>query len=151
MLLAASPRRLVDDWIEVFNLAGAQLERLAPAQSCRLAAISDLLAGGAEDGLTLLIYPLPVGSRLLLLRRAEPVFDWSLPEDDDDLVREVQRCVAFFRRQDPSATSLRLLLGGSLPCQDRLQSTLGVGAEILTAEPYGSLVLQGLAMPERGR
>jgi Tfp pilus assembly PilM family ATPase len=151
MLLGASPRRLVDDWIEVFNLAGAQLERLAPAQSCRLAAMSDLLRGGAEDELTLLIYPLPVGARLLLLRRSEPVFDWSLPEDDEDLVREVQRCVGFFRRQDPSVASLRLLLGGSLPCQDRLQSTLGVGAEILTAEPYGSLVLQGLAMPERGR
>lgn len=80
MLLAVASRKLVDDWIEVFNLAGAQLERLAPAQSCRLAAVNALLEHAAEDVLTLLIHPLPVGARLLLLRRAEPVFDWPLPE-----------------------------------------------------------------------
>jgi Tfp pilus assembly PilM family ATPase len=151
MLLAVSPRQVVDDWIDVFSLAGAQLERLSPAQSCRLAAVSSLLEGAPEEELTLLIHPLPVGARLVLLRRAEPVFNWSLPEGDDELVREVRRCVDFYRRQDPAVGPLRLLMSTSLSCQDRLQDALGVSAETLTADPYGSLVLQGLAMPGRDR
>jgi Tfp pilus assembly PilM family ATPase len=151
MLLAVASRKLVDDWIEVFNLAGAQLERLAPAQSCRLAAVNALLEHSAEDVLTLLIHPLPVGARLLLLRRAEPVFDWPLPEEDDQLVREVARCVAFYRRRHPSVHRLRLLLSAPLASQDDLQDALGVRAELLTPQPFGSLVLQGLAMVERDR
>ncbi len=148
MLLAVASKKLVEDWIEVFNLAGAQLERLAPPQSCRLAAVTALLQQAPDDQLTLLIHPLPAGGRLLLLRRAEPVFDWSLPQADDDLVGEVNRCEAFYRRHDPSVRRLRLLLSAPLPCQDRLQDALGVRAEILTPEPFGSLVLQGLAMAE---
>jgi hypothetical protein len=151
MLLAVASKKLVEDWIEVFNLAGAQLERLAPPQSCRLAAVTALLQQAPDDELTLLIHPLPAGGRLLLLRRAEPVFDWSLPQADDDLVGEVKRCEAFYRRHDPSVRRLRLLLSAPLPCQDRLQDALGVRAEILTPEPFGSLVLQGLAMAEPAR
>lgn len=151
MLLAVASRKLVDDWIEVFNLAGAQLERLAPAQSCRLAAVNALLEHAAEDVLTLLIHPLPVGARLLLLRRAEPVFDWPLPEGEDQLVREVARCVAFYRRRHPGLHRLRLLLSAPLASQDHLQDTLGVRAELLSPQPFGSLVLQGLAMAERDR
>ncbi|WP_254952647.1 MULTISPECIES: hypothetical protein [unclassified Cyanobium] len=151
MLLAVASRKLVDDWIEVFNLAGAQLERLAPAQSCRLAAVNALLEHAAEDVLTLLIHPLPVGARLLLLRRAEPVFDWPLPEGEDQLVREVARCVAFYRRRHPGLHRFRLLLSAPLASQDHLQDTLGVRAELLSPQPFGSLVLQGLAMAERDR
>ncbi len=151
LLMAVAPRKLVDDWIDVFNLAGVQLERLAPAQSCRLAAVSSLLEAAPEDELTVLIHPLPAGAQLLLLRRTEPVFDWRLPQDDDALVREVNRCVTFYRRQDPSIRRLRLLLSSPLPSQDSLQDALGVRAEILTPEPFGSLVLQGLAMAEAVR
>ena len=125
MLLAVASKKLVEDWIEVFNLAGAQLERLAPPQSCRLAAVTALLQQAPDDQLTLLIHPLPAGGRLLLLRRAEPVFDWSLPQADDDLVGEVNRCEAFYRRHDPSVRRLRLLLSAPLPRQDRLQDALG--------------------------
>ena len=126
MLLAVASKKLVEDWIEVFNLAGAQLERLAPPQSCRLAAVTALLQQAPDDQLTLLIHPLPAGGRLLLLRRAEPVFDWSLPQADDDLVGEVNRCEAFYRLHDPSVRRLRLLLSAPLPCQDRLQDALWV-------------------------
>ncbi|MDM7952351.1 MAG: hypothetical protein QUV07_03920 [Cyanobium sp. CZS 25K] len=151
MLLAVASRKLVEDWIDVFNLAGVQLERLSPAPSCRLAALNTLLALAPEDELTLLIHPLPAGGRLLLLRRAEPVFDWPLPQEDDKLVAEVNRCVAFYRRRDPSVRRLRLLLSAPLSCQDSLQDALGVRAEILTPEPFGSLVLQGLATVEPAR
>ena len=48
--MAVAPRKLVDDWIDVFNLAGVlQLERLAPAQSCRLAAVTSLLEAAPAD------------------------------------------------------------------------------------------------------
>ncbi|WP_216902179.1 hypothetical protein [Synechococcus sp. CCY 9618] len=151
MLMAVASRQLVDDWIEVFTLAGAQLERLAPAQSCRLAAVNALLERAPDDELTVFIHPLAEGARLLLLRRAEPVFNWLLPEMDDDLVREVQRCVSFYRRQDPSVRRLRLLLSAPVAGQETLQNALGIPAEILTPEPYGSLVLQGLAMAESER
>ncbi len=151
LLLAVASKKLVEDWIEVFSLAGAQLERLAPAQSCRLAAVNAVLDRAPEDELTVLIHPLAVGARLLLLRRAEPVFDWALPEGVDELVREVNRCVAFYRRQDPAVRRLRLLLSAPVDGQEKLQDSLRVRAEILTPEPYGSLVLQGLAMVERDR
>jgi Tfp pilus assembly PilM family ATPase len=151
MLLAVAAKQLVDDWIEVFNLAGAQLERLAPAQSCRLAAVDTLLEMAPEGSLSILIHPLPVGARLVLLRRTEPVFEWPLAQDDADLVKEVNRCVAFYRRRDDSVRQLRLLLSAPLDCQDALQASLGVRAELLTPEPFGSLVLQGLAVVESVR
>ncbi|MEA5412159.1 hypothetical protein VB737_10320 [Synechococcus sp. BA-120 BA3] len=151
LLMAVAPRKLVDDWIDVFNLAGVQLERLAPAQSCRLAAVTSLLEAAPADELTVLIHPLPAGAQLLLLSRTEPVFDWPLPQDDEALVREVNRCVTFYRRRAPSIRRLRLLLSAPLPSQDSLQDALGVRAEILTPEPFGSLVLQGLAMVESVR
>ncbi len=151
LLLAVASRKLVEDWIEVFSLAGAQLERLAAAQSCRLAAVNAVLDRAPEDELTILIHPLAVGARLLLLRRAEPVFDWALPAGEDALVREVNRCVSFYRRQDPAVRRLRLLLSGPVDGQEKLQDSLRVRPEILTPEPYGTLVLQGLAMVERDR
>ncbi len=151
LLMAVAPRKLVDDWIDVFNLAGVQIERLAPAQSCRLAAVTSLLEAAPEDELTVLIHPLPAGAQLLLLHRTEPVFDWPLPQEDDALVRDVNRCVTFYRRRVPSIRRLRLLLSAPLPSQDSLQDALGVRAEILTPEPFGSLVLQGLAMAEPAR
>jgi hypothetical protein len=148
MLLAVASRALVEDWIQVFNLAGAQLERLAPAQSCRLAAIQSLLDQAPDDELTLLLHSLEAGARLLLAHRGVPVFEWVLPDDEEGQVVEVNRCVGFYRRQDPQVRRLRLLLSEPFPVQERLQDALGVKAEILTPHPYGSLVLQGLAMRE---
>jgi hypothetical protein len=43
---------------------------------------------------------------------------------------------------------LRLLLAGELPGWEQLEQVLGVRAEQLNPEPFGSLVLQGLASPE---
>jgi hypothetical protein len=148
MLLAVSSKALVDDWIQVFNLAGAQLERLAPAQSCRLTAIQSLLEKAPDDELTLLLHSPEEAPRLLLLRQGLPVFEWVLPTDEEGQLAEIRRCVAFYRRQDPQVRRLRLLLSEPFPLQDQLQSALGVKAEILSPTPYGSLVLQGLAMRE---
>jgi Tfp pilus assembly PilM family ATPase len=148
MLLAAAPRKLLDAWIQVFNMAGVRLERLAPAQSCQLAALNPLLEGAPSDQLIALVDAGPEDRRLLLIRQALPVFEWELPADDDALVAEVNRCVSFYRRRDPAVRAVRLLLAQPFPRQQELERQLGVAAEELTADPFDSLVLQGLAIPE---
>lgn len=149
MLLSAAPRSLVEAWIEVFNLAGARLDRLAPAQSCQLAALHPLLDRAPRGQLTALLDPLPEGCRLVLFRSHQPVFERLLPTDDGTgPVDELVRCLAFYRRQDPAARELRLLMTAPMACQDALERALGLEGELLRPEPWGSLVLQGLATPE---
>lgn len=147
-LLVATPRALVHAWIEVFNLAGARLERLAPAQTCQLAALQPLLDKSLPGQLIVLLDPVPEACRLVLLRGGLPVFEHLLPEDPDDLVDELQRCLRFYRRRDPHATSLRLLLTAPLLDQELIEEAVGVKAKLLEVEPFGSLVLQGLAQRE---
>ena len=43
---------------------------------------------------------------------------------------------------------VRLLLTDTVPMRAQLEARLSLLAEDLTPEPFGSLVLQGLAMPE---
>jgi hypothetical protein len=148
MLLAAAPRALVDAWIQVFNLAGVQLERLAPAQTCQLAALQERLAGAPGDRLIALLEAGPEERRLVLVEGGVPVFEWELPGDDGALVAEVARCLRFYRRRSPEVRDLELLLVRPSPLAERLARELATTPVPLTAEPFGSLVLQGLATPE---
>jgi hypothetical protein len=43
---------------------------------------------------------------------------------------------------------VRLLLTDPLPLRPQVEARLSLLAEEITPEPFGSLVLQGLAMPE---
>jgi Tfp pilus assembly PilM family ATPase len=151
VLLAAAPRLLVDTWIEVFNLAGARLERLAPAQSCQLVALEPLLREAPPGQLIALFDPLDDNCRLVLLRSGAPVFERLLPGQGAPFLSEVKRCLAFYRRQDPQARELRVLLTGPLVSQAELERELGLVAEELSPDPYGSLVLQGLEHQEANR
>ncbi len=63
---------------------------------------------------------------------------------------EVSRCISFYRRQDPAVRQVRLLLAQPFERRRELERQLGVTAEELTAEPFASLALQGLATPESG-
>lgn len=148
MLLAAVPRTVVDRWVEVFNIAGAQLDRLAAPQSCQLAALEDLLQTCPAEDLVALLDPFEDGCRLILFRAGLPVFERLLPLQDDSLIAELQRSLAFYSRQDPQAAGLRLLLTSPLPVQERLGQEIGVGPELITPEPFASLVLQGLSLPD---
>jgi Tfp pilus assembly PilM family ATPase len=146
MLLAVAPRVLVNAWIEVFNLAGAQLDRLAPAQSCQLLALQAHMAGAPTDQLIVLLDPQPRACRLLLLRDGLPVFERNLPAAGEPLVAELKRCLAFYRRQDRQVRRTRLLLTGPLQPIEPLELALGVEAQTVgPEEPFASLVLQGLA------
>lgn len=149
MLLVTAPTQLVDDWIDVFNLAGVHLDRLAPAQICQLAPLSGLLAQADPDELVLLLDPAADHCRLLMLRSGIPVFEHRLPGEPDQLLSELMRALAFYRRQDQGARSLRLLITAPLPEQERIEAALGLPAWLCPAGDYGSLVLQGLAMQEQ--
>ncbi len=149
MLLAATPKAVVNGWIDVFSLAGVQLERLAPAQSCQLAAIATLLADAPSEQLVALLDPETSGPcRLLLIRGGIPVFERRISRGGAALVDELVRCIEFYRRQDSAVRGMRLLLTKPLEVRPQLESRLSVTAELLTAAPFASLVLQGLATPE---
>lgn len=149
MLLVSAPTQLVDDWIDVFSMAGVHLDRLAPAQICQLAPLSALLSRWEEDELVLLLDPGPEQCRLLMLRAGVPVFEHLLPAEPDGLLTELMRALAFYRRHDQRARSLRLLVTAPLPEQERIEAALGLAALLCPSGGYGSLVLQGLAMQEQ--
>jgi len=148
MLLTAAPRSLVEDWIDVFNLAGVSLDRLAPAQTCQFAALSAMLAAAPPAQLIALVDAGAEEPHLLLCRDGVPVFQRLLPEDAGQLVMEVERSIAYLRSHDSGAATLRLLLARPFAAADQLGRVLGVEVETLESEPFASLVLQGLAIPE---
>jgi hypothetical protein len=86
----------------------------------------------------------------MFLLEGLPVFERGIPRAGRSVVAEIERSVLFYRRQDPSLTRLRLLLCEPLPEaeQQDLQARLAVGAELLDHGDFGSLVLQGLAVPD---
>lgn len=148
MLLTAAPTAMVDAWVDVFNMAGVRLERLVPAQACLYAALRPQLEQAPDDALLALLQQREQGHLLLMMRAGLPVFERMLPLDREPLRLELERCVAFVKRHDRGARSLRLLVDGAVDLPPGLEETLGTRAEPLTAEPYGSLVLQGLAAQE---
>jgi hypothetical protein len=147
-LVGITPRRLVEAWIEVFNFAGAQLERLAPAQSCQLVALQGVLAEGGADELVLLLNSDPEHVRMMCLRDGVPVFERTLRREGLSVAAEIDRSQRFYRRQDAAVSRLRLLLCEPLPEAEQLdlETRLGVEAELLDHGDFGSLVLQGLAV-----
>ncbi|MEB3271417.1 MAG: hypothetical protein VKJ44_07195 [Synechococcus sp.] len=149
MLLVASPKRLVDAWIDVFRLAGVKLDRLAPAQGCLMAAIASELLDSDDNELVALLMPSEYDCLLWLFHRGAPVFERSLPEAGDELIDDLLRCLSFYHRQEPGLRALRLLQTQTLDNQRQLEQRVGVTAEIVAGSPYGSLLLRGLALRER--
>ncbi len=151
MLLVASPKRLVDAWIDVFRLAGVKLERLAPAQGCLLAALEKPLRSCEDTDLMAVLVPEENDCLLWLFHRSMPVFERPLPQAGETLIEELQRCLAFYHRQEPALRRLRLVLAGPVDDRAELEAALGVEAEELEIAPFGSLLLRGLAIREGQR
>ncbi|MEB3193740.1 MAG: hypothetical protein VKO19_01280 [Cyanobacteriota bacterium] len=148
-LMASARREVVEGWIQVFHQAGTTLDRLACPQACRLAALQGQLEEIRAGSLVVLLSSKAGGDQLMAIRDGAPLFEWPLPNQGSALVEEVRRCVAFLRREFGRGGELRVLLDGELEVRGELEATLGVGAQQLDCSPYGSLVLQGLAIPER--
>ncbi|MEB3334191.1 MAG: hypothetical protein VKP70_04330 [Cyanobacteriota bacterium] len=154
MLVVLTPRELVETWIEVFDQAGLSLDRLAAPQSCRLEALRGELARVSPDTLVLLITSQEselTERRLLAIKDGVPLFERVLPKSMELLIRDISPCVAFLQREIPDISGLELLLEGPLAEQEALEASLGQHARHLHHEPYGSLVMQGLAIPELTR
>jgi Tfp pilus assembly PilM family ATPase len=147
-MLAASSRQLVDAWIQVFNHAGARLERLAPAQSCEFLALCAHLEGVSSRDLVLLLTPGPSTTRLLMVRDGTPRFERSVAAAGHQLLEDVTRSVAFYRRMDPEVRAVRLLLAAPMAEADALAARLGAKPEIIHSTPFDSLVIEGLAVAE---
>jgi hypothetical protein len=149
LLLAATAREVVEGWIEVFDQAGLNLDRLAAPQSCRLAALRGRLAEIPAEDLVLLLSPEGTRGRpLMAIRAGIPLFERVLVEKGDRLIPEMERCVTFLRREFPGLGDPRLLLEESLEEQEALEDLLGQPALELDVLPYASLVMAGLAIPE---
>jgi Tfp pilus assembly PilM family ATPase len=150
LLLAATSREVVDGWIEVFDQAGLNLDRLASPQSCRLAALRGQLAELPPDLLVLLLSPEGTRGRpFMAIRGGIPLFERILVEQGERLIPEIQRCLTFLRNQFAEVGDLRLLLEGPLEQQTALEASLGQPAQPLELRTYASLVIQGLAIPEQ--
>lgn len=149
LLLAATAREVVDAWIQVFDQAGLNLDRLASPQSCRLAALREELAEISPDLLVLLLCPEgTLGRPFMAIRAGVPLFERTLVEKGERLIPEILRCTTFLRREFADTGGVRLLLEGPLEEQEALEACLGLPAERLTVMPYASLVMKGLAIPE---
>ncbi len=149
LLLAATTLEVVEAWIEVFDQAGVNLDRLAPPQSCRLAALRGQLAASPADRLILLLSPEGTRGRpFMAIRNGVPLFERTLVETGDRLIPELERCVAFLLREFPEVRDLSLWLEGPLEQLEALEASLGQPVEPLEVLPYASLVMNGLAIPE---
>jgi len=103
-LLVAAPRRLVDGWVEVFELAGLQLLRLLPAQACDWGLLVGHGPQPAPGGERWLLELEPGRSRLWLVVDGCPQADWPLPGNrisdglDPQLLDALERCRRFWRQ-----------------------------------------------------
>lgn len=147
-LLACTRRVVVEGWIQVFHQAGTNLDRLACPQTCRLAALQGPLEGIPAGTLVLLVTASPQGGQLIAIRDGVPLFEWPLPAEAGAKVAEVQRCLAFLRREFADVRRVQLLLDGELAEQEALEAALDLPGQQVDCAPFGSLVMQGLAIPE---
>lgn len=151
LLFAASPRALVEAWIEVFTLAGTQLERIAPAQSCEYLGLRPILDQMGSRDLVALLSTHDGVTRLSLYRDGIPRFEHTLQATGAVLVGEISRCLAFYRRSDREVRDLRMFQSGELPEAAAIAQELGLELKSVTPEPFDSLILRGLASLEVAR
>lgn len=148
-LLATTRLEVVENWIKVFHQAGTNLDRLACPQTCRLSALEGLLEELEAGVLVVLLTMKGTGEQLMAIRDGVPLFEWPLPGKTEAQVEEVKRCVRFLRREFGEQGQLELLLEGEMEGVEALEEALGVAVRPIEAEPYGSLVMKGLAIPEQ--
>jgi hypothetical protein len=87
-LVVAAPRRVVDGWAQVFDVAGVQLQSLEPAQVCEWRHVRRRLAPanpGGDPATDHWLLELQVDHcRLWLLEDGLPLADWRLPGNRHD-------------------------------------------------------------------
>ncbi|MEX0587681.1 MAG: hypothetical protein WD136_00315 [Cyanobium sp.] len=147
-LVVAAERSVVEAWVEVFAIAGGTLQHLVPAQMCQMWAIRELLADTPANTLVALLQPLNQQTNLIIWRQGEPEFERLLPGSTAELIPALQQSLDFYRGQLASPASLRLLLAESISDLELLEQALGLEAEMIDLNGFGSLCLQGLSTLE---
>jgi hypothetical protein len=106
------------------------------------------LAATPANTLVALLQPMDQQTNLIIWRQGVPEFERMLPGNPAELIPALQRCLEFYRSQLPSQASLRLLLAEPMPDLDSLGQALGLEAEVIDRDGFGSLALQGLSTLE---
>jgi len=144
-LVVAADRSVVEAWVEVFAIAGGTLQHLLPAQVCLMGALSDELIAAPAATLVALLQPLDEQTVLTLWRQGVPEFERLLPGAMPELLPALQQSLDFYRSHHAPKAPVRLLLSESMPDLEGLEQALGLEAELLERDGFGSLALQGLA------
>ena len=149
LLLAATSREVVQAWIEVFDLAGLNLDRLAAPQSCRLSAVRPLLEEVPPGHMVVMLSPMGTRGRpLMAIRDGIPLFERTLVEQGDRLYPEIQRSIAFLRREFPDVRAVRLFMEGPVEERKAMEAALEQPVQQVDLHPFASVLLAGLAIPE---
>lgn len=150
-LLVGASRSALEAWVEVVAMAGGALRHLIPAQACLSTALQDSLLTARDGELVALLQPESLGHQLIVWRDGCPELQRLLPLQAEALIPELEQ-VLHFCRQRFAARGLRLLLADALELAPQLREALpDLTLDLVDPAPYGSLVLQGLAMLERIR
>ncbi|MGB7563454.1 MAG: hypothetical protein WBM08_01755 [Prochlorococcaceae cyanobacterium] len=120
-LLVTVRRAAVQSWIEIFSLAGVELERLEPPQLSEWTALEPLLSDLPSGALFVQMDLNEGGSRLVLYRHGVPEFEKLLPaagrpvqlDLNQELVNKVEGIVRYWREQDSAVSSVRVGLVGT--------------------------------------
>jgi hypothetical protein len=156
-LAVAIERGMLQSWLDVFGVAGVQLDRIVPCQLAVMVGLQEQLAAADPRGLVALLQPELKALRLLVWHRGVPLYERLISGAPAAQVAELGRCLAFLRKQRRLADNAPCeLLIDALPEQsaepleplrqelERLQ----LQPELVDSEGYGTLALLGLARME---
>jgi Tfp pilus assembly PilM family ATPase len=144
-LVVAADRSVVEAWVEVFAIAGGTLQHLLPAQVCLMGALSEELEATAASTLVAMLQRLDEQTILTIWSQGVPEFERLLPGAMPELLPALQQSLDFYRSHHAPKASVRLLLSEPMADLEGLEQALGLEAELLDGNGFGSLALQGLA------
>ena len=147
-LVIAAERSVVDAWVEVFAIAGGTLQHLLPSQLCMMWGLRDELAATPASSLVGLLQPLDQQTNLIVWNKGVPEFERMLPGPMVDLIPALKQSLDFYRNLKAPQAPVRLLLSAPLEDAVSLEQALGLKAELVDRDGFGSLCLQGLASLE---
>jgi Tfp pilus assembly PilM family ATPase len=147
-LVVAADRSVVEAWVEVFAIAGCTLQHLLPSQLCMMWGIRDELTATPAGTLVVLLQPLDQQTNLIVWNQGVPEFERMLPGPMVDLLPALKQSLDFYRNLQAPQAPVRLLLAASLEDRVSLEQALGLEAELVDRDGFGSLCLQGLATLE---
>ena len=155
VLFAALQRDLLEDWLQMFSIAGVRLERLVPSQVAVMAALRSYLEAADPGTLVALLLPEFKALRLLVWRDGVPLYERLLATEPVQASQQLEACLVFLRHLHGDAP-LELLLADGLPAEPRasleaaLQQLLGQAPAVPSLTGWGNLVVLGLSQLEEG-